>query len=506
MSSATSRVERFLRNVERRGNRLPHPATLFAMLSVAVAVASWFAAHLGLSTVHPATGETIAAFNLLGTEGLHRVLVELVSNLTGFAPLGAVLVSLIGIGVAEHSGLIGAALRRFLYAVPSHWVTPGIVFAGVMSNLAAEVGYVVLIPLAGLIMQGAGRHPIVGMAAAFAGVSGGYSANLLLGSFDPLLAGVSQEAARLVDPGYTVNAAANWFFMMASTPLVVVLGTWVTNLAIAPRFTHLPDADPRSVAAPPDANERRGLRWAGIAFLLLGAWVAWGLVPADGFLREAGTGSVVDSPFMHGIVALIFLSGVVGGLAFGFGAGTLRSDQDVLRGMTGTMSTMGGYVVLVFFAAQFVAFFEWSQLGLIVALQLGEWLRFLDLPPVLLFLGIVATTGFANLFIGSASAKWALLAPVFVPMCMLLGYSPEAAQAAYRVGDSVTNLLSPTMAYFALVIACFQRHDPKAGFGTVVSVMLPYSIVFAIGWSLLLVLWIVSGWPLGPGAPLTYPA
>lgn len=279
----------------------------------------------------------------------------------------------------------------------------------------------------------------------------------------------------------------------------------MTNLAVAPRFTHLPDADPSGVPAPPDANELRGLRWAGVAFFLLTACVAWGLVPADGFLREADTGSVTDSPFMHGIVALIFLYGVVGGLAYGFGAKTLRNDTDVIRGMTGTMSTMAGYLVLVFFAAQFVAFFQWTQLGLIFALELGAVLQFLDLPPLLLFLGIVATTAFANLFMGSASAKWVLLAPVFVPMCMLLGYSPESAQAAYRIGDSVTNLISPTMTWFALVIACFQRHDPKAGFGTVVSVMLPYSVVFAMGWTLLLILWIVTGWPLGPGAPLHYP-
>ena len=500
-----SRVERFLHRVEERGNRLPHPATLFAVLAAIVVLVSWFASWIGISARNPITGDTIHVYNLLGVDGLHRMLAGVVPNFTGFAPLGTVLVSLIGIGVAEHAGLISATLRRFLYAVPAVYVTPAIVFAGVMSNLATEVGYVVLIPLAGVVMQGTGRHPIVGMAAAFAGVSGGYAANLLIGSFDPLLAGMSQEAARFVDPDYTVAASANWWFMIASTPLVVLLGTWVTHLSVAPRFTHLPDADARDVAAPPDALERRGLRCALLAFLVLSALVAWGLIPVNGFLREAETGSVADSPFMQDIVALIFVYGVVLGLAYGIGARTLRNDHEVVRGMTQTLSTIAGYLVLVFFAAQFIAFFEWSQLGLVLALNLAAILQWLQPPPILLFLCVVVVTAFSNLFIGSASAKWALLAPVFVPMFMLVGYSPESVQAAYRIGDSVTNVISPTMAYFALVVAFFQRHDPKAGLGTVVSVMLPYSIAFAIGWTLLLLLWVATGWPFGPGAPLAYP-
>ena len=498
-------LDRFLRIVETGGNALPHPATLFAILAGVVVLASFVAAQLGVSTLHPATGATIHPVNLLGREGLHRILTGLVANFTGFAPLGTVLVSLVGIGVAEHSGLIGAALRKLVLASPRWALTPVVVFAGVMSNMASEIGYVLLIPLAGLMFQGARRHPVVGMAAAFAGVSGGYSANLLLGSIDPLLSGLSQEAARLIAPAYTVSAAANWYFMIASTPLVVALGTWVTEAIVAKRFAHAAHAPGDEVIAPLSEAERRGLRWALAATLVLGAWVAWGTVPADGFLRHADTGDLLDSPFMHGIVVLIFLFGVVAGIAYGIGAGTVRSDADVIRGMGQSMATLGSYIVLVFFAAQFVAFFQWTNLGLILAVHLVDVLRDLQPSAIPLFVGLVAITAVANLFIGSASAKWALMAPIFVPMFMLLGYSPELVQAGYRIGDSVTNIISPMMSYFALIIAFFQRYEPKAGLGTLVSTMLPYSLVFAIGWTALFALWIACGWPIGPGAPLSYP-
>ncbi|MGO4550328.1 AbgT family transporter [Lysobacter sp. 2RAF19] len=501
-----SLTDRFLRVVEVGGNALPHPATLFALLTLCVIVASSLATWLDLSAAHPSTGETIRPVDLLSREGLHRLLTGLVPNFTGFAPLGAVLVSLIGIGVAEHSGLIGAALRRLVFAAPRWALTPVVVFAGVMSNMASEIGYVLLIPLAGLMFKGAGRHPIVGMAAAFAGVSGGFSANLLLGSIDPLLSGLSQEAARLVDPAYTVSAAANWYFMMASTGLVVGVATWVTERHVAPRFDTTSDVDDTAdTIAPPDANERRGLRWALYATLALSALIAWGVLPADGLLRNTQTGGVLDSPFLRGIVGIIFAYGVVSGIAYGLGARTLRSDADVIRGMGASMAALGPYIALVFFMAQFVACFQWTNLGLILAVKLAGVLQTLQLPAIPLFLGLIAITAVANLFLGSASAKWALMAPIFVPMFMLLGYAPEMVQAGYRIGDSVTNIISPMMSYFALIIAFFQRYEPKAGLGTLVSTMLPYSIALGIAWSVLFAVWIALGWPVGPGAPLVYP-
>jgi aminobenzoyl-glutamate transport protein len=515
MNTPKSRLDRMLAAIERGGNALPHPATLFALLALIVIVASWLASQAGLEVKHPTTGDTVRAVNLLSLEGLHRILANLVTNFTGFAPLGTVLVALIGIGVAEHSGLIAASLRKLVLSAPRRLLTPIIVFAGVMSNMASEIGYVLLIPLAGLIFISAGRHPIVGMAAAFAGVSGGYSANLLIGTIDPLLSGLSEEAARIVDPSYRVSAAANMYFMQFSTPLITLLGWWVTEKFTAPRF---PDGSFRAVGAQDDSmsaplsiDERRGLRFAGIALLVLALGIIWsglplGSLPGAGFLRDPVTGDLLKSPLMSSVVALIFIIGVVLGVAYGVGARTMRSDEDVIKGMSASMATLGSYLVLVFFAAQFVAFFNWTQLGLIMAVNGAESLKSLGLSALPLFGSFILLTAVINLFMGSASAKWALMAPVFVPMFMLLGYSPELTQTAYRVGDSVTNIISPMLSYFALIIAFFQRYEPKAGLGTLVAVMLPYSATFLIGWSILFAIWLTLGIPVGPDSPLSYPA
>ena len=499
-------VDRFLAVVERAGNLLPHPATLFFLLTVLVVIASAIAAQFDLSVAHPKTGEPVVPVNLLSIDGLQRIVGALVTNFTSFAPLGTVLVALIGIGVAEHSGFISACLRIVVLNAPRFLLTPIVVFAGVMSNMASEIGYVLLVPLAGLLFIAAGRHPILGIAAAFAGVSGGYSANLLLGTIDPLLSGLSQEAARIVDPTYTVSPAANLFFMQASTPVITLLGWWVTERIVARRFPDGQYGKGDETIEPLSAAEKRGLAYAGLATLAFTVLLLLATVPADGALRIAGEPDLLKAlaPFLHGIVALIFIAGALIGIAYGVGAGTIKSDSDVVKGMSKSMETLGSYLVLVFFAAQFVALFNWTNLGLIFAVEGAEALKALGLPKIPLLLGFILLTATVNLAMGSASAKWALMAPVFVPMFMLLGYSPEVTQTAYRVGDSVTNIISPMMSYFALIIAFLQRYEPKAGIGTVVATMIPYSIVFLIGWSSLFALWITMGWPLGPGAALTY--
>jgi len=501
----TSMVDRFLTFVERVGNLLPHPATLFAGFALLVVLLSWVAAQFDLTVVHPGTGAEVTPFNLVSAEGLHMILTKMVTNFTGFAPLGTVLVALLGIGIAEGSGLIGAALRAVVLASPKRLLTFVIVFAGVISNTASEVGYVLLVPLAAVIFLAAGRHPLAGLAAAFAGVSGGYSANLLLGTIDPLLAGLSQEAARIIDPAYTVNPASNYYFMFVSTFLISGLGTWVTERIVVPRlgaYTGEEQAEEVRKASP---QEKRGLRFAGVAVLLFTAWLLWGLLPADGFLRDPKTFEILHSPFMSGIVALIFLSASIAGIAYGVGAGTFKSDNDVMKGMSKSMETLGSYIVLVFFAAQFVAYFNWTNLGLIMAIKGAAGLKALDLGPVPLLLSFVLVAAAINLVMGSASAKWAIMAPVFIPMFMLLGYTPELTQMAYRVGDSVTNIISPMMSYFALIVAFIARYDKKAGIGTVISTMLPYSVVFLIGWSLLLIVWVLLELPIGPGASMYMP-
>jgi len=497
-----SLVQRFLSTAERVGNALPHPATLFLLAALGVVVLSEVASWFQLAVTHPATGEAVQPVSLLTIAGLHRIITSAVTNFTGFAPLGTVLVAMIGIGVAEGSGLIGTALRLLVLSAPARLLTPIIVFAGVMSNTGGEVGYVLLVPLAALIFLAAGRHPIAGLAAAFAGVSGGYSANLLLGTLDPLIAGLTEEAARIVDPAYSVNPACNYYFLAASVFVITAAGTFVTERVVVPRLGRYEGAPAAEAIQALSADERRGLRFTVYAALALAAVILAGILPSGGFLREIGTDSILHSPFLRGIVFFIFLGGTVLGIAYGVGARTIKSDADVIKGMGGALETLGVYLVLVFFAAQFVAYFNWTNLGLIFAVEGAEFLRQSGLSDIPLFLSFIVLSAVINLAMGSASAKWAIMAPVFVPMLMLIGYSPEFTQLAYRIGDSVTNIISPMMSYFALIVAFMQRYDRKAGIGTVIATMLPYTVTFWFVWSLMLVVWMLLGLPVGPGAGL----
>jgi aminobenzoyl-glutamate transport protein len=493
--------------VERAGNALPHPATLFILLAALVVVASAACHALGISVVNPATGKTVAAVNLLSVEGVQRMLTEAVRNFLAYPPLGISLMCLLGIGIAEHSGLMGAMLRLVVLASPAKLVTPMVVFAGVMSNAGSEVGYVLLTPLAAALYHALGRHPLLGLAAAFAGVSGGYSANLIIGSVDVLLAGLSEAAAKLVDPAYRVNALANWYFMGASTFVVTAAGTWVTEKIVAPRLGPYTGQAPREPLQPLSAAERRGLLYAGAAFAALVAVVLVGVLPADGFLVNPKDPRFEQSAFMVGLVTFIFLAGLLPGLAYGFGAGTIRNDHDAMSGMTATMKSMASFIVLAFFAAQFIAYFNWTNLGVIVAVRGAQAIQHLGLEqqPILLMVAVVVFAAGVNLLISSASAKWALLAPIFIPMFMLLGYSPEMVQGTFRIGDSVTNIITPLMSYFPLILTFVQRYEPQAGIGTMIATMLPYSVAFAVAWVVLLSLWLALGVPMGPGAPLFLP-
>jgi aminobenzoyl-glutamate transport protein len=506
-ATATKRslAERFLSAAERIGNALPHPATLFLLAALAVVVLSEVASWFALQVTHPGTGEIVEPVSLLTIPGLHRMITSAVTNFTGFAPLGTVLVAMIGIGVAEGSGLIRTVLRLLVLSAPARLLTPIIVFAGVMSNTGGEVGYVLLVPLAAMIFQAAGRHPIAGLAAAFAGVSGGYSANLLLGTLDPLIAGLTEEAARIIDPAYAVNPACNYYFLAASVAIITVAGTLVTERLVAPRLGEYQGTEEVGEIERLTDDERRGLRYTLIAGLLLTAVVLVGILPAGGFLREVQTDSVLRSPFLRGIVFFIFLGGTVLGIAYGVGAKTIKNDSDVINGMGSALETLGVYLVLVFFAAQFVAYFNWTNLGLIFAVEGAEFLRESGLSNIPLFLSFIVLSGIINLSMGSASAKWAIMAPVFVPMLMLLGYTPEFTQLAYRIGDSVTNIVSPMMSYFALIVAFMQKYEPKAGIGTVIATMLPYTVTFWIVWSIMLIGWMLLGLPVGPGAGLYLP-
>ncbi|MFW5967792.1 MAG: AbgT family transporter, partial [Persicimonas sp.] len=453
---------RFLDAVEWLGNLLPHPVTLFALFAVAIVFISGIAGYFDLSVADPrpegapgrnASG-TIEAVNLMNGHGLRMIVENLVDNFVEFVPLGTVLVALLGVGVADHSGLLSAAIRGIVLKAPDHLLTVAVVFAGVLSNTASEAGYVVLVPLAAVIFLAVGRHPLVGLAAAFAGVSGGYSANLLIGTVDPLLAGITEEAAKLIDAGYTVHPAVNWYFMIASTALVTGICTWVTVRIVEPRMGEYDPSkaaegvdDERSME-PLSPREVRGLLWAAVSVVAISALLALSVVPEWGVLRNPETGEVLNSPFLNGMVTLIFVFFLVPGIVYGVVTGTVESDEDVIEGMSEAMSSLGLYIVLVFFAAQFVKFFEWSNLGSIIAVTGADTLKAIGLTGPLVFIPFILLCCFVNLMLGSASAQWAITAPIFIPMLMLVGYSPEVIQAAYRIGDSTTNIITPMMSYF----------------------------------------------------------
>ena len=528
-SRAGRSIARFLAVVEWLGNLLPHPVTLFALFALGVVVVSGIASTLGLEVEDPrpgSEGEMFVVQSLMSGEGVRWMSQNLVTNFTGFVPLGTVLVALLGVGVAERSGLLTTAVRALVLGAPKNLVTLVVVFAGVVSNTASEMGYVVLIPLAMAIYHSLGRHPLAGMAAAFAGVSGGYSANILIGTVDPLLAGITEEAARLIDPSYEVHPAVNWYFMIASTFLITGMGWFVTAKIVEPRLGTYDDSQgsedlgERAAMEPVSASEKRGLKWAGLTVLVIAMGVVvlagptipgaglldW--LPGWGVLRNpdpGATGPEVYRPLLRSVVTLIVIFFVVPGFVYGRVVGTMKNDRDIIDAMAGAMRSMGLYIVLVFFAAQFVAFFGYSGLGRILAVLGADALVAMNLDNPLVFVPFILMCCFVNLMLGSASAQWAVTAPIFVPMLMTIGYSPEVIQAAYRIGDSTTNIITPMMSYFGLILAVATKYKKDLGIGTMIATMLPYSVAFLLGWTVLFYLWVFAlGLPVGPGAPTHY--
>lgn len=489
-----SRLLRLLDRLEAAGNRLPAPAWLFVWLCGLVLLLSWAVALTGWQATYPDGSRTVSAVNLLSATGLQKVLTDTVSNFTGFAPVGPVIVAMLGLGLAERSGLLGALLAALVQLTHRRGLPFLVALAGVLSHIALDAGYVVVIPLAGLLFHRAGLPPVAGIACAFAGVSGGFAANLLIGPADAMLAGITTEAARTVAPEAEVAITANYWFMAASAILVAAIVTLVTTRLVLPRLagsTRAADVDLVPLHA-------AGARAVGIWTLLVAGVLLAGLLPAQGFLRGAD-GSLLKSPLLQGIVVVVALYFGVAGLLYGRISGVWKRADESIAALEDTLRTLAGYLVLMFFAAQFVAWFKWSQLGELLALTGADGLRTLDLSPVLLLLAFVLLTAFVDLFIGSASAKWALMAPVFVPMFLLAGIDAAATQAAYRVGDSTANIITPLMPYFGMVVAFAQRWQKDFGVGTLMALMLPYSLALLLGWSAFLALWLVAGWPLGPG-------
>ena len=501
-----NRFARVLDNIEVVGNKLPHPATLFLMMAVLVALLSWWASAVGLQATHPATGEVIAVKNLLSADGIRWIYTNVESNFVKFPPLALVLVIMVGIGVAEGSGLFTVLVRQLVLGAPPKLITAAIVTAGIFSHLASEVGYVILIPLGAMIFHALGRHPMAGFAAAFAGVSAGFGSNFLIGSVDPILAGLSTSAAQIIDPAININPMVNYYFMVVSAIMVIVVGTWITEKIVEPRLGKYSGNEAALEIEQITPLEKKGLRWAGVGTLIFIAVMAWTIIPENGLFRDPDTGGILKSPFFSGIIVGLLLLFFVPGIIYGLIVKTIKNDKDVVKHMTSSMQGMGGYIVLVFFAAQFIYWFNYSNLGLVVAIDGAQFLSQIGFTGIPLILSFLLLSAFLNMFMGSASAKWAIMAPVFVPMFMILGYHPGLTQAAFRIGDSVTNVITPMMSYFALIVTYAQRYDEKNGIGTIISLMIPYTVIFMLVWAVIMTIWMLLGVPVGIDGPIHLPA
>lgn len=531
-ASEQGRAKGFLGFVERTGNKLPDPVFIFFYLILALMAVSVIAAAMGANAVlndqvlsgMPDSQKArfgigadgvIPAFSLLSPDNIQRLWVEMPKTFTHFHPLGYVLVVMLGAGVAERSGLFGSAMRAAVRNAPKALLTPVVALVAMVGNHAADAAYVVLIPLAGVLFASAGRHPLAGIAAAFAGVSGGFSANIFPGQLDALLYGITEQAGEILVADYDANIAGNTYFIQAMTFIFLPVIWYVTDRIIEPRLgEYVPEGDAADSMAEEDAplteEQQKGLRWAGLACLaVIGAWLFMAFGPGtplvdDGPGMENAEWYIQFRPFFQSLVAAFLILFLAAGWAYGAAANTINHHKDLVAMMAEAMKDMGYYLVLAFAAAHFVAMFNWSNLGLISAVHGANAIESSGLPLPLLLALIVIFSALINLFVGSASAKWALLAPVMVPMLMLLGVSPDGATAVYRVGDSATNIITPLMVYFPLILVFAQRWKKDFGLGSLTAIMIPYSIWIMLTGLGLTILWVYLDLPLGPGAPISF--
>lgn len=536
----------FLDLIEWAGNKLPDPAMLFVWCTALVFVMSAVAVGLDWSVqpvrpeavttaiTDPATGqirhepvldesgrkqvrlvdagEPIKPRSLMTSDGIYWLLKSMVKNFVDFPPLGVVLVTMLGVGVAERSGLISSLLKAIMLVMPPRLLTPTLVLLGIQSSMGADAGYVVLPPIAALLFKSVGRSPLAGIAAVFSGISAGFSANLLITSLDPLLSGLTQTGARVIEPSYEVNAACNWWFLMASTLILTLAGWAVTALFVEPRLSRrAPEDGGRPMPSATELRaeklspgEKRGLVLSMLVLgLSLAGVIALIFIPGSPIYGD-GLPESKSARWIIAIVPIIFFLFLLPGIVYGVSTGAIRNGKDIAKLMSDSTASTAPVIVLAFFAGQFIACFKYSQLDQLLAYSLGKLLAESGLSPLLLLGAFIIMVMVLNILISSASAKWTLLAPVFVPIFMLLQLSPELTQAAYRVADSCTNIVTPLNAYLVLILAACRTHAPRSGTGTIISMMTPYSITFAVVWSVFLLLWAAMGFDLGPGGGLEY--
>ncbi|WP_270749396.1 AbgT family transporter [Fusobacterium hominis] len=525
----TTKLDKFLNFVEIAGNKLPHPVAMFFGFFVITIILSYVLSKMGVavtySEISKSTGEVIkkttTVQNLITTAGIRGIFTSAVKNFTGHAALGSIVVAMLGVGLADGTGLLSALIKKLVLSTPRVLVSAIVVFAGVMSNIASDAGYVVLIPLGAVIFASFGRHPLAGIAAAFAGVSGGFSANLLIGTTDPLLGGISTSAAQIVLPGYVVDATANYFFMFASTFLITIIGAWLTDKVVEPR---LGEYTGPKLEVDSDAEltkqERRGLFLSLISVIIFVVVVVFMIIPEDAVFklsakeiqafiaenhREPGTMELLKPFFSDSIVFVLMLAFFIPGLVYGVSAGTVKDHRDVIQALVKSMASCGQVFVIIFISAQFVYVFTKSNIGIVIAVNLANILKDMGITGIAAAVGLIFLTAFVNLFIGGASSKWLMLSPVFIPMFVELGLTPEYTQLAYRIGDSTTNVISPLMSYFPIIVGFaskYAKNEGNMGMGTVIAMMLPYSMVFLFAWTALFVVWTLLGLPIGPGVSM----
>nr|WP_198044610.1 AbgT family transporter [Lysinibacillus timonensis] len=487
-----------LDRIEKLGNKLPDITTLFIIITIIILIASWFFNLIGWKAINPTNNETIAVTNLLNGDGMVRILTEAVSNFMNFPPLGMVLVAMLGVGLAESTGMISAVMRKTVLSAPQFLILPIIALVGIVGNAAADAAFVVLPPIAAMLFLAIGKNPIAGLAAGYASVATGFSANLILNVLDVAVAGFTQSAAVIADPNFVASPAMNYYFTIVSTFVLIPVVVFVNNKLVEPRLGAYV-GDYKGESSELTIEEKRGLKWAGWAFLAFVIVLVAVTLPENSFMRDSETGSITSGPFMKAIIPIILLTFFIPALAYGFGAKVLKNDKDIADHLSKTLAGLSYYILLSFIAAQMIAYFSWSNLGPVIAINGAEWLQnigFEGLPLLIIFIIFCATI---NLLIASATAKWAMLAPVFVPMFMYLGYNPAVTQMAYRIGDSITNTITPMLAYFAILLMVAQKYDKNMKIGTLISILIPYTIMFGIVWIIFFAIWYLLGLPLGPG-------
>lgn len=501
-----SKLDKILNKIEIVGNKMPDPVTIFFILCIGIMIISNLAS--GVTVINPSNNESVSIVNLLSREGLTKLLTESVNKFQQFPPLGMVIVVMLGAGVAEKSGLMSAAMENSIKKVPKPLVTATVLLVCILADGAGDAGFILLPPLAASLFLSMGRHPLVGMFVAYAGVAGGFSANLIVNMTDVLVASFTIPAAQMIDTNYKGTPAMNIYFMICSTILLIVIGVLITEKIIAPRFEKEGYNNFNNITEEKSINEKekKGLFWAGITLIAMTLIVVFLSIGENALMKDLETGSLLawESPLMQGLIPIITLMLLVPGYVYGKITGSIKSDKDLVKMMGDAMKDLSSYIVLAFMASIFIALFNWSNMGIVMSVKGATLLKNSGFTGIGVIVGFIILESIINIFVGSASAKWAIMAPIFVPMFLILGYNPAVTQMAFRIGDSITNPISPLFVFFPALLAFVRKYDEKAGMGTIISNMIPYSLVFGIFWTLLLIVFIIFNIPLGPGGAIKY--